>query len=128
MSLDKWNVKLKPTGLNEKRQMNERNAMNELLGRQEELGAQKKSNTYKQNIFNTRQESLAADAMTGQQDRVYGIQQRRIYGMDDDDDAYPEEGRQAMTERPDYLKGGRKRRTRRRKRKLSRRKKRQTRK
>jgi len=130
MSSGPWKIQLKSTGLNEKRQMNERNAMNELLGRQDELGAQKKSNTYKQQVFGTRQDNLAADAMAGQQDRLYGIQQRRIYGMDDDDDAYPEEGRQAMTERPDYLKekGGRKRRTRRRKRKLSRRKKRQTRK
>jgi hypothetical protein len=111
--------------------MNERKAMNELLARQEELVAQKFSNTYKQQIFGARQDNLAADAMAGQQDRLYGIQQQRIYESKDNDDdaaAYPEEGRSAIFERPDYLKGGRKRKTRRRKRKLSRRKKRQTRK
>jgi len=125
MSSGPWKIKLKTTGLNKQRELDEQNAMNELLGRQEELVAQKTSNTYKQRIFNTRQESLASDAMAGQQDRLYGIQQQRIYGMDDDNDAYPEEGRHAIYKREE---GGRKRRTRRHKRKLSRRKKRQTRK
>jgi hypothetical protein len=90
--------------------MNERKAMNELLGRQEELVAQKSSNTYKQQVFGARQDNLAADAMAGQQDRLYGIQQQRIYDSKDDDDAYPEEGRTAIYKREE---GGRKRKSRR---------------
>jgi hypothetical protein len=117
-----WKIKLKSTGLNEMRQMNEQTATNKLLGRQEELVAQKTSNTYKQHVFGTRQDNLAADAMAGQQDRLYGIQQRRIYGMDDDDDAYPEEGRHAIYKREE---GGKKRKSRRKN--VSRRKKRTTR-
>jgi hypothetical protein len=131
MSSSPWKIQLKFTGLNEKRQMDEQNATKKLLGRQEELVAQNSSNTYKQQVFGTRQDNLAADAMAGQQDRLYGIQQKRINESKDNDDdaaAYPEEGRSAIFERPYYLKGGRKRKTRRRKRKLSRRKKRQTRK
>ena len=131
MSSSPWNIKLKKTDFNENRASKEQKEQDDLFARQEELVAQKSSNTYKQQVFGTRQDNLAADAMAGQQDRLYGIQQQRIYESKDNDDdsaAYPEKGRPAMTERPDYLKGGRKRKTRRRKRKLSRRKKRQTRK
>jgi len=123
MSSGPWKIQLKSTGLNEKRQMNERTATNKLLGRQEELVAQKSSNTYKQQVFGTRQDNLAADAMAGQQDRLYGIQQQRIYeSSDKDDDAYPEEGRTAIYKREE---GGRKRKSRRKN--VSRRKKRTTR-
>ena len=72
-----WKIQLKSTGLNEKRQMDEQNATKKLFGRQEELVAQKSSNTYKQQVFGTRQDNLAADAMAGQQDRLYGIQQQK---------------------------------------------------
>lgn len=65
-----WGVTLKKTGLNKQRLDSAQSQINELNQRQDELQQLSSTNTGKQNIYEDRQGSLAADAMMGQQGRI----------------------------------------------------------
>ena len=67
-----WGVTLKKTGLNEERLSSSQSQIDDLNRRQSDLQELSMSNTGKQNIYEERQGSLAADAMMGQQGRLPG--------------------------------------------------------
>jgi hypothetical protein len=72
-----WGIKLKSTGLNEKRLTKENDVLNQLQEKQQGLKNMSQENYVKKNIFDDRQGSLAADAMYGQQDRYNNGGKRR---------------------------------------------------
>ena len=67
-----WGVKLRKTGLNDQRLASEQSGISSLENRQNELQDISSSNLSKQNMYEERQSSLAADAMAGQQGRLPG--------------------------------------------------------
>jgi hypothetical protein len=66
-----WGVKLRPSGL-KNRLDSEQSSISDLEQRQNELRDVASSNSAKQNMYEERQSSLAADAMAGQQGRLNG--------------------------------------------------------
>jgi hypothetical protein len=67
-----WGVTLKKTGLNQQRLSSSQSQIDELNERQNDLQQLSSSNYGKQNLYDDRQSSLAANAMLGQQGRIYG--------------------------------------------------------
>jgi hypothetical protein len=67
-----WRVTLKKTGLNEKRTEAEENGKLDLENRQNELTSNALLNKTNKDIYDERQDSLAANAMMGKQDRLGG--------------------------------------------------------
>jgi CII-binding regulator of phage lambda lysogenization HflD len=65
-----WGVTLKKTGLNQKRLDSAQSQIDELNQRQDELQQLSTTNMDKQNMYEDRQGSLAADAMMGLQGRI----------------------------------------------------------
>lgn len=67
-----WGVTLRKTGLNQQRLDSAQSQINELNERQGDLQQLSTTNMGKQNNYGDRQASLSADAMMGQQGRIYG--------------------------------------------------------
>ena len=65
-----WGITLKKTGLNESRMRTTQSQIDKLNERQGEIQQLSTSNLGKQNIYEDRQGSLAANAMLGQQGRI----------------------------------------------------------
>jgi hypothetical protein len=65
-----WGVTLRKTGLNEQRLSSAQSQIDDLNRRQSDIQDLSMSNMGKQNIYEDRQGSLAADAMMGQQGRI----------------------------------------------------------
>jgi len=69
----KWpGVQLKKTGLNEQRLVGEQDVKINLENRQSELASNAALNKANKDVYDDRQGSLAANAMMGQQGRIYG--------------------------------------------------------
>lgn len=66
-----WGVSLRKTGLNQQRLDSAQSQINSLNERQSDLQQLSATNMNKQNMYEDRQGSLAADAMMGQQERLY---------------------------------------------------------
>jgi uncharacterized membrane protein len=64
-----WGVTLKKTGLTEKRLNEDNTASNQLQENQQNLQGVNQENRGKTCVYKDRQDSLATDAMHGQQDR-----------------------------------------------------------
>lgn len=72
-----FGVKLKKTGLNEKRLIGEEDAKINLENRQSELESNAALNKANKDVYDDRQGSLAANAMMGQQGRLGGKKKTR---------------------------------------------------
>jgi hypothetical protein len=65
-----WGVSLRKTGLNQQRLDSAQSQINSLNKRQSDLQQLSATNMNKQNVYEDRQGSLAADAMMGQQEKI----------------------------------------------------------